>query len=149
MRVALFQPCIAGNVGGVLRTGACFDTAIDLIEPMGFAWDDKRVARAGMDYIDHVRVTRHRDWDAFLATVTGRVVLFTTKGATRFDEAEFRSDDILLFGSEDAGVPDHVHDRADLRLLIPMKPTMRSLNLSVSAGIALSEALRQTKGYPQ
>jgi tRNA (cytidine/uridine-2'-O-)-methyltransferase len=149
MRVALFQPCIAGNVGAVLRIGACFDTQIDLIEPMGFAWDDKRVARAGMDYIDHVRVVRHRDWDAFLATVTGRIVLFTTKGAGRFDEAAYQPDDILLFGSEDAGVPDHVHDRADLRVKIPMKPAMRSLNLSVSAGIALSEALRQTKGYPQ
>ncbi|OYX49724.1 MAG: rRNA methyltransferase [Sphingomonas sp. 32-66-10] len=149
MRVALFQPCIAGNVGAVLRIGACFDTAIDLIEPMGFAWDDKRVARAGMDYIDHVRIARHRDWDAFLATATSRIVLFTTKGAGRFDEAAYRPDDILLFGSEDAGVPDHVHDRADLRVRIPMKPAMRSLNLSVSAGIALSEALRQTKGYPQ
>ena len=87
MRVALFQPCIAGNVGAVLRIGACFDTQIDLIEPMGFAWDDKRVARAGMDYIDHVRIARHRDWDAFLATVSSRIVLFTTKGAGRFDAA--------------------------------------------------------------
>ncbi|MFL9840975.1 tRNA (cytidine(34)-2'-O)-methyltransferase [Sphingomonas sp. ST-64] len=149
MRIALFEPCIAGNVGAVLRIGACFDTPVDLIEPMGFAWDDKRVARAGMDYIDHVDVTRHADWDAFLARTTGRVVLFTTKGAARFDEAQFAPDDILLFGSEDAGVPDPVHDRADLRLRIPMKPAMRSLNLSVSAGIALAEALRQTKGYPE
>ncbi|QDX26331.1 tRNA (cytidine(34)-2'-O)-methyltransferase [Sphingomonas suaedae] len=149
MRIALFEPCIAGNVGAVLRVGACFDTPVDLIEPMGFAWDDKRVARAGMDYIAHVQVTRHPDWDAFLNHARGRIVLFTTKGAERFDMAEFRADDILLFGSEDAGVPDHVHDRADLRLRIPMKAGTRSLNLSVSAGIALSEALRQTKGYPQ
>lgn len=149
MRIALFEPCIAGNVGAVLRVGACFDTPIDLIEPMGFAWDDKRVARAGMDYIEHVRVTRHANWEAFLATADTRIVLFTTRGAERLDAAQFAPGDILLFGSEDAGVPDPVHDRADLRVRIPMKPGMRSLNLSVSAGIALSEALRQTKGYPQ
>lgn len=149
MRLALFQPEIAGNVGAVLRIGACFDVAVDLIEPMGFAWDDKRVARAGMDYIDHVQVTRHADWDAFLGTATSRIALFTTKSAQRFDETQFAADDILLFGSEGAGVPDHVHARADLRVRIPMRPITRSLNLSVSAGIALAEALRQTKGFPE
>ena len=148
MRIALFQPDIAGNVGAVLRIGACFDTPVDLIEPMGFAWDDKRVARAGMDYIDHVRVTRHGGWDAFLTTVASRIVLFTTKSAQRFDETQFVPGDILLFGSESAGAPDFVHDRADLRVRIPMRPITRSLNLSVSAGIALAEALRQTKGFP-
>jgi tRNA (cytidine/uridine-2'-O-)-methyltransferase len=149
MRIALFQPDIAGNVGAVLRIGACFDTPVDLIEPMGFAWDDKRVARAGMDYIDHVSVTRHAGWEAFLATVTARIVLFTTKSAQRLDEAQFAHDDILLFGSESAGAPDFVHARADLRVRIPMRPITRSLNLSVSAGIALAEALRQTKGFPE
>ena len=148
MRIALFQPDIAGNVGAVLRIGACFNTPIDLIEPMGFAWDDKRVARAGMDYIDHVRIARHGDWQAFLETVTSRIVLFTTKGAQRFDETQFAPGDILLFGSESVGAPDFVHDRADLRVRIPMRQITRSLNLSVSAGIALAEALRQTKGFP-
>ena len=146
MRVALFQPCIAGNVGAVLRSGACFDVGVDLIEPMGFAWDDKRVARAGMDYIDHVRIARHADWDAFLATVTGRIVLFTTRGATRLDRTQFAADDVLLFGSEGSGAPDYVHARADLRARIPIQPGLRSLNLSVSAGIAPSEAWRPTKG---
>jgi tRNA (cytidine/uridine-2'-O-)-methyltransferase len=149
MRIALFQPEIAGNVGAVLRVGACFDTPIDLIEPMGFAWDDKRVARAGMDYIDYVRIARHADWDAFLEGVSGRIALFTTKSAQRFDATQFAPDDILLFGNEGSGAPDYVHERADLRVRIPMKAGMRSLNLAVSAGIALAEALRQTKGFPE
>lgn len=149
MRVALYQPEIAGNVGAILRTAACFGAGVDLVEPMGFAWDDKRVARAGMDYIDHVAVTRHRDWNAFLATVTGRIALFTTRGAARLDETAFEPDDILLFGSEGAGAPDEVHARADLRVRIPIRGQVRSLNLSVSAGIALAEALRQTGGWPR
>jgi tRNA (cytidine/uridine-2'-O-)-methyltransferase len=148
MRIALHQPEIAGNVGAILRTAACLGAGVDLIEPLGFPWDDKRVARAGMDYIDHVTVTRHQDWASFLATVTGRIALFTTRGAARLDETRFQPNDILLFGSEGAGVPDHVHARADLRVRIPIRPEVRSLNLSVSAGIALAEALRQTDGWP-
>jgi tRNA (cytidine/uridine-2'-O-)-methyltransferase len=149
MRIALHQPEIAGNVGAILRTAACFGVGVDLIEPMGFPWDDRRVARAGMDYIDHVPVTRHADWESFLATVTGRIALFTTRGAARLDETRFRADDILLFGSEGSGAPDHVHARADLRVRIPIRPEVRSLNLGVSAGIALAEALRQTGGWPR
>ena len=148
MRIALYQPEIAGNVGAILRTAACLGAAVDLIEPMGFVWDDKRVARAGMDYIDHVQVRRHADWTAFLAGVTGRIVLFTTKGASRIDQTAFAPGDVLLFGSEGSGAPDAVHARADLRVVIPVVPGMRSLNLSVSAGIALAEALRQTGGLP-
>lgn len=147
MRIALYQPEIAGNVGAVLRTAACLGAAVDLIEPMGFAWDDKRVARAGMDYIDHVDVVRHADWAAFAAQVRGRLVLLTTKGATPLYDAVFAADDVLLFGQEGAGVPDHVHARADARVVIPMKPPLRSLNLSVSVAIVLGEALRQT-GLP-
>ena len=148
MRIALYQPEIAGNVGAILRLSACLGASVDLIEPMGFPWDDKRVARAGMDYIDHVSVTRHADWEAFLAATTGRIVLFTTKGAIRMDEARFEPGDVLLFGSESSGAPDSVHARADLRVRIPIKPEVRSLNLGVSAGIALAEALRQTSGWP-
>jgi len=144
MRIALYHPEIAGNVGAILRTAACLGAGVDLIEPMGFVWDDKRVARAGMDYIDHVQVRRHSDWEAFLPTVTGRIILFTTRGATRIDQTRFEPGDVLLFGSEGSGAPDQVHARADLRVVIPVMPGMRSLNLSVSAGIALAEALRQT-----
>lgn len=152
MRIALHQPDIAGNVGAILRLAACLGADVDLIEPMGFTWSDQGSARAlkraGMDYAAHVAVRRHADWAAFVATVTGRIVLFTTRAAVRIDAAAFRSDDVLLFGSEGAGVPDDVHDRADLRVVIPMIPGLRSLNLSVSAGIALAEALRQTDGWP-
>lgn len=148
MRVALFQPDIAGNVGAVLRIGACLATPVDLIEPMGFAWDDKRVARAGMDYIDHVEIARHADWAAFERQAQGRIVLLTTRGATPLHDFAFAPDDILLFGSESAGAPEHVHDRADARVVIPMAAGLRSMNLSVSAGIVLAEGLRQTGGWP-
>lgn len=149
MRIALFEPDIAGNVGAVMRLGACLATPIDLIEPLGFAWDDRRVARAAMDYIDHVSVTRHRDWDGFEQQAAGRIVLLTTKGAIPLHDMAFRPDDVLLFGSEGSGVPDPVHARADARVVIPMAAGPRSLNLAVSAGIVLAEALRQTGGWPQ
>lgn len=149
MRIALHQPEIAGNVGAVLRLAACLATPVDLIEPLGFAWDDRRVARAGMDYIDHVSITRHAHWDAFERHAGGRIVLLTTRGATPLHDFAFAPDDILLFGNEGSGVPDHVHARADARVVIPMAAGLRSLNLAVSAGIVLAEALRQTGGWPQ
>ncbi|MCK8456501.1 tRNA (cytidine(34)-2'-O)-methyltransferase [Sphingomonas faeni] len=148
MRIALYQPDIAGNVGAILRTAACMGIGVDLIEPMGFTWSDKAVARAGMDYVGVVDVVRHVDWDAFLGQVTGRIVLLTTKGAVRLDVAEFREDDVLLMGSEGAGVPEEVHARADVRVLIPMRPGLRSMNISVATGIVAAEALRQTGGWP-
>lgn len=148
MRIALYQPEIAGNVGAVLRTAACLGLDVDLIEPMGFAWDDKRVARAGMDYIDHVGVVRHPDWATFADRTTARLVLLTTRGATPLHDFAFRSDDVLLFGQEGAGVPEAVHARADARVVIPMRPPLRSLNLSVSVAIVAAEALRQTGGWP-
>lgn len=148
MRIALYQPDIAGNVGTVLRLSACLDVPLDLIEPMGFPWGTRALARAGMDYADAAHVTRHADWAAFLASIDGRIVLATTKGAQRLDEARFEASDVLLFGSEGAGVPDTVHDRADLRIRVPMRESFRSLNVAVSAGIVLGEALRQTRGWP-
>ncbi|WP_294215218.1 tRNA (cytidine(34)-2'-O)-methyltransferase [uncultured Sphingomonas sp.] len=148
MRIALYQPDIAGNVGAVMRTAACLAIGVDLIEPMGFQWDDKRVARAAMDYIDHVSVTRHADWATFVGQVSGRLVLLTTRGATPLHDFAFRADDVLLFGRESAGVPDDVHARADARVVIPMARGVRSMNLSVSAGIVAAEALRQTGGWP-
>ncbi len=148
MRIALFEPDIAGNVGAILRTAACFGADVDLIEPMGFAWSERALARAGMDYVRDVTVRRHVDWDAFCASVDARIVLFTTRGATPLPQAQLLADDILLFGSESAGVPEAVHARADARVLIPMRAGMRSLNISVSVGIATAEALRQTGGWP-
>ncbi len=148
MRLALYRPEIAGNVGAVLRLGACLATPVDLIEPMGFAWDDARVRRTAMDYIDHVAVTRHADWDAFLPTVTGRLVLFTTRGSIPLHNFAFRPDDVLLFGQESAGAPAEVHARADARVYVPLAPGPRSLNLAMTAGIALAEGLRQSGGWP-
>ena len=148
MRIALYQPDIAGNVGTILRLAACLGVPVDLIEPMGFAFSDRALARAGMDYAAQAEVVRHADWAAFEAARAGRLILLSTKGAARLDVAEFHRDDILLLGSESAGVPQSVHDRADLRVMIPMRPGFRSLNVAVSAAIALGEALRQTKGWP-
>lgn len=145
MRLALHEPDIAGNVGTLIRTAACFGVAVDLIEPMGFAYGDRALARAGMDYAAGAAVTRHADWAAFEAQVPGRIVLLTTAGATPLFEAALRRDDVLLLGSEGAGVPPHVHARADLRVAIPMRPGFRSLNVAVAGGIAMAEALRQTK----
>lgn len=149
MRIALFEPEIAGNVGAVLRLGACMGAAVDLIGPMGFEWDDKRVRRTAMDYIDHVEVVRHAGWQAFHETVPGqRLLLFTTKGSGSVYDFAFRADDILLFGKESAGVPVEVFEACDARLRLPMRAEVRSMNLAMSAGIALGEALRQTGGLP-
>lgn len=145
MRVALFEPDIAGNVGTILRTAACFGVTVDLIEPMGFAWGDRALRRAGMDYAGTATVERHVDWDAFDKSLDGRLVLATTRGATGLWDMEFAPGDILLFGSEGSGVPDHVHCRADAAVRIPLDAGFRSLNLAVSVGIVLGEALRQTR----
>jgi len=148
MRLALFEPDIAGNVGTILRLAACLGIPVDLIEPMGFAWSDRALARAGMDYAGHVETTRHADWTAFEAGVPGRLVLLTTTGAVPLPEARFEPDDVLLLGSEGRGVPAHVHGRADLRVRIPMRAGYRSLNVAVAGAMALGEALRQTGGWP-
>lgn len=145
MRIALYEPEIAQNVGAILRLGACLGVAVDLIEPMGFEWDDRRVRRTAMDYIDHVEIARHAGFDAFRATIgSSRLILFTTKGRQSPYEFSFLSDDILLFGKESAGVPAAVADACDARLRIPIRAQVRSMNLATSAALALGEALRQT-----
>jgi tRNA (cytidine/uridine-2'-O-)-methyltransferase len=149
MRLALYQPDQAGNVGTILRLAACLGTPVDVIEPCGFPWSDRALKRAGMDYAELAQVRRHEDWRAFEARVEGRLVLLTTRGAVRIDRAQFGADDVLLMGSESAGVPDEVHRRADLSVRIPQTPDTRSLNLAVAAGIALAEALRQTGLWPE
>ena len=144
MRLALFQPDIAGNVGTLLRLGACMGVPVDLIEPMGFPFGDRAMARAAMDYREQVVVTRHADWAAFTGATSGRLVLLTTTGATPLWRVAFRPDDVLLLGSEGAGVPAPVHAAAALRVAIPTRPGCRSLNVAVAAAMALGEALRQT-----
>ena len=132
-----------------MRLCACFGVAVDLIEPMGFAWDDRRVRRAAMDYIDHVAVTRHDGFDAFRAGLgAGRLVLFTTKSRASVYDFRFRPDDVLLFGKESAGVPPAVAEACDARIRIPIRSEVRSMNLAIASALALGEGLRQTAGLP-
>lgn len=149
MRIALFEAEIAGNVGAVLRLGACLGAAVDLIEPLGFEWNDRRVRRTAMDYIDHVEIVRHADFEAF-RTTTGsqRLVLFTTKSSHSAYDFRFTADDILLFGKESAGVPPGVAEACDARVRIPIRSQVRSLNLAMTTALALGEALRQTATLP-
>ncbi len=150
MRLALYEPDIPQNVGAFIRLAACLAVPLDVIEPCGFPLDDRRIRRAAMDYYDLARVTRHASWAAFRRDrPPGRLVLLTTRGAETFPDVAFRPDDILLMGRESAGVPDEVHDAAGLRLRIPLQPGARSLNVALAASMVLSEALRQTSGYPR
>ncbi len=148
MRVALYQPDIPQNTGTILRLCACLGVAADIIEPAGFPVSDRHFRRAGMDYLDQVEIVRHASWRAFAdwrAEKSRRLALFTTKAAQPYLDFAFQPDDILLFGRESAGVPDEVAAHADARLLIPIAPQLRSLNVAMAAAMALGEALRQTR----
>jgi tRNA (cytidine/uridine-2'-O-)-methyltransferase len=153
MRLCLYQPDIAANVGSILRLGACLATPCEIIGPCGFPFDDTRLRRAGMDYIEQAEYRYHASWSTFHAWRSGldrpaRLVLLTTKGAETMPGFRFQPDDLLLFGRESAGVPEDVHAAADHRILVPMAPGARSLNLAMSAALVLGEALRQTEGWP-
>lgn len=149
MRLALYEPDIPQNTGALLRLGACLGLPVDIIEPCGFLLDDKRLRRAGMDYLDQVEMTRHTSWTAYNRARAGRLVLLTTKGGTRYTDFAFRADDNLLLGRESAGVPEEVHGAADARLTVPLRPEARSLNVALAAAMVLSEALRQTESFPE
>lgn len=151
MRLALYQPDIPQNAGTLMRLCACFGVGMDLIGPAGFDSSDRMLRRSGLDYAARAAVMRHVDWTAFEAHRTaqgGRLVLLSTRGTLSHVEAAFRPDDTLIVGRESAGVPDTVHAAADLVVRIPMRPEMRSLNVAIAAAIVLSEALRQTGGFP-
>jgi tRNA (cytidine/uridine-2'-O-)-methyltransferase len=149
MRLALYEPDIPQNTGAILRLCACLGIAVELIEPFGFVWDDRHLKRAGMDYLDQVALTRHRSWESFRATRTERLILLTTHGTLAYHSFAFRPDDTLLLGRESAGVPDAVHRAADARLVIPLRPGLRSLNVALAAALVLGEALRQTGALPE
>ncbi|MCE9523043.1 MAG: tRNA (cytidine(34)-2'-O)-methyltransferase [Alphaproteobacteria bacterium] len=148
MRIALFEPDIAANVGTIIRLGACMAVAIDIIEPCGFPFGDTALKRAGMDYLPRAAVTRHDSWRVFVQARTGRLILATTKTANIYTAFDYRADDTLLFGRESAGVTPEVSATADAHIGIPMAPGMRSLNVAVTAGMILGEALRQTARFP-
>ncbi|WP_407176467.1 tRNA (cytidine(34)-2'-O)-methyltransferase [Bradyrhizobium sp. STM 3562] len=152
MQIALFQPDIPPNTGTILRLCACLDVNAHIIEPAGFAVSDRTFRRAGMDYLEHVKLMRHDSWDKFddwRRNAGHRLVLFTTKGATSYLDFHYGEGDILMFGRETAGVPETVAAKADARLKIPIKPTLRSLNVAMAAAMAVGEALRQTRSKPQ
>lgn len=167
MKVTLYQPDIAGNLGSIMRSCACFGVQLSVIEPCGFPLSAKALRRSAMDYGVPQTLTRYSSWDAFQAgraeplvsidkhqtagnsPNNGRLVLFTTKGATPLPDFTFKPSDTLLFGRESAGVPETVHDAADARVIIPIVKTARSFNLANSAAIALYEALRQTGQLPR
>lgn len=148
MRLALYQPDIPQNTGTILRLCACLNVEAHIIEPAGFPVSDRHFRRSGMDYLDQVAIVRHDSWTAFSAWRQDkghRLVLFSTRAATPYLDFRFDDDDILLLGRESAGVPDDVAAAADARLLIPIAPGMRSLNVAMAAAMALGEALRQTR----
>ncbi|MBR0781664.1 tRNA (cytidine(34)-2'-O)-methyltransferase [Bradyrhizobium iriomotense] len=148
MQIALFQPDIPQNTGTILRLCACLGIAAHIIEPAGFPVSDRHFRRAGMDYLDHVSITRHDSWARFeewRAAQGYRLLLFTTKAATDYRDFHYQSSDILLFGRESAGVTDAVIEAADARLVIPIAAGLRSLNVAMSAAMAAGEALRQVR----
>lgn len=152
MRLALFEPDIAQNTGTILRMAACLGVAVDLIEPLGFVFSDRRLKRAGMDYLDRVEIVRHASWEDFRtarAREAGRLVALAARGETRYVDFAYRGDDVLMVGSETSGFPAAVAREAEARLRIPMAAGNRSFNVAVAAAMALGEALRQTATFPR
>lgn len=146
MRLALYQPDIPQNAGSLMRLCACLGVGLDIIEPCGFLLNDRNFRRAGLDY--RGQVTRHESWDRFRPRLPARLLLLTTKASLAYTEFAFAPSDTLLMGRESAGVPSSVHAAADARLLIPMRPGMRSINVAQAAAMVLGEALRQTAQFP-
>ena len=152
LSLALYQPDIPQNTGTILRMASCLDLHVHIIEPCGFALNDRTLKRAGMDYLDRASYTRHLSWSHFCQwreEEGTRLILATTKADTSFLDTSFYEGDIILFGRESAGVPDEVHDASDDRITIPMRQNERSLNLAISTAIVATEALRQLKGFPR
>ncbi|WP_207483362.1 tRNA (cytidine(34)-2'-O)-methyltransferase [Arenibaculum pallidiluteum] len=143
--LALYEPDIPQNTGALMRLAACLGVPLHVIEPCGFVLDDRRLRRAGMDYLDGLDLRRHASWTRFAAEPPGRIVLLTTRAAMPYLDFAFAPGDVLLLGRESAGVPEAVHAAADARVAIPLRPGMRSLNVALAAAMVLGEALRQTR----
>ena len=146
MRIALFEPDIPQNTGNIFRLSACLGITIDVIEPTGFIFDDKRFKRSSMDYLNYTNYKRHIDWDSFYVWSKKnkyRLILLTTKSDKKYTKYKFKNNDILIFGRESAGVPDQVHHCVNERLTIPMKKGLRSINVSSAVALVAGEACRQ------
>jgi len=151
MQLALYQPDIPQNAGTILRLCACLGVTAHIIEPTGFPASDRAFRRAGMDYLDQVEIIRHigwQDFEAFRRSEGLRLVLASTKAATRYTEFAYAKNDIVLLGRESAGVPEDVHNAADARIIIPMRESLRSINVAVTAAMIMGEALRQLDAFP-
>lgn len=148
--IALYQPDIAANAATIMRMGACFGLPVAVIEPAGFTWSDSSLRRAGMDYLARAEVVRHASWSAFREATAGRrLVLASTGASLPYADFVFVPGDILLMGRESAGVPAEVHAAADARLLIPMRPGLRSLNVAMACAMIAGEAMRQLRMFPR
>jgi tRNA (cytidine/uridine-2'-O-)-methyltransferase len=149
LRLALFQPDRPHGLGMALRLGACLGVGIDVVEPCGFPLDDRRIRFGALDYVGRADWARHADLAAFRASLARgqrRLVLLSTRSALPYHHLACRADDVLMLGREGSGVPDEVHDLADVRVRVPMRQGLRSLNLVTAGALALGEALRQTGG---
>ncbi len=147
MEIVLYEPDIPQNAGTIMRTAACLGVPVHIIEPAGFPVSDRSFRRAGLDYLDAVKIERHVSFAAFedWRRENGRrLVLLTTRAKTAYPAFSFRDGDLLMVGRESAGVPDRVHEAADAALRIPMRDGLRSLNIAVALSMVLGEALRQT-----
>jgi tRNA (cytidine/uridine-2'-O-)-methyltransferase len=148
LTLALFEPDIPQNTGTMLRMCACLGLDAALIEPAAFSISDPRFRRAAMDYLDHVRLTRHASWGAFhawRAEMSARLVLLTTRASLAHTDFAYAPGDILLVGRESAGVPEEVHAAADACVRVPIVGGLRSLNVAVAAAMVAGEALRQIR----
>lgn len=144
--IALFRPDIPQNVGAMMRLCACMGVPLNIIEPCGFPWDERKFKRTAMDYLSHVEYTRHTSWDSFIEQKQGlRIILMTSHAETGYTDFQFQKGDILLAGQESKGAPDHIHEHADARITIPMHGPVRSLNIVNATSMIIGEALRQTK----
>lgn len=149
MHLAAYQPDIPQNTGALIRLCVSFGVQLELIEPFGFIWDEKKIRVSAMDYYDLVKLTRHASWEKFkIHFEKQRIVLLSTKASVNYTEFQFKSDDILLLGRESAGVPEEIHNSVTARVKIPLNPNARSINMAMAGGIVLSEALRQTNSFP-
>lgn len=150
IKIVLFQPDIAGNVGTIIRTCVCFDLELHIIEPCGFPFDIERVKRAAMDYINHAKIFRHASFENFfekeILQKKSRLILATTKaslslGDYDYREFKFSENDFIMFGKESSGVPENVAAAAHHKIFIPMKNRMRSLNIAIACGIIVGRAV--------